>query len=184
MNSQSFCAEELDNKNEKLCVLSVIDKGYKNYIKQVKQQIVWLHNMLFWETLIRGLWWLRRIWHVDFKNSWVTYQTIVSIYPLNLQPGLRTNELCPSLLFLLFRALQQSQVTVKHLSLCIDASTQISSPQNQFEDDLLPLLEGIEDLSLSLSQYRETDSTSLGMISSMCSLKSLKLNLTHSDDLA
>lgn len=184
MDPLRFRAEELDNEDEKLCVLSVIDKGYKNYIEQAEQQIAWVHDTSFWGTINRGLWRLQRIRHVDFKNSWVTYRMMAGTYPLDLQPGLRTNESCPSPLFLLFRALQRSQVTVKYLSLCIDASTQISSPQNQLEDDLSPLLEGIKDLSLSLSQYRETDSASLGMISSMCSLKSLKLNLTHSDDLA
>ena len=37
MKLLSFCEEELDNKEEKLCMLSVVDKGYKKYVEQVRQ---------------------------------------------------------------------------------------------------------------------------------------------------
>ncbi|KAL9132050.1 MAG: hypothetical protein Q9217_000178 [Psora testacea] len=176
-------AEEL-NEEERFCLLSVVEKGYESYLKQARQQIAWLHNAPFWEAFTRGLQRLRGIRHVEFKNSWVTYRAMADTYPLHLQPGFRTDESQPSQLSCLFRALQHLQIDVRSLSQCIDTSAQILSPQNQLEDDLSPLLEGIRDFSLGSSSYCETGSASafLELISSMRSLKCLKLYLTRFDD--
>lgn len=184
MKPLPFCAEEVLDEEERLCLMSVVDKGYKSYVKQATQQLAWLHDTSFWETFTGGLERLRGIRHIKFKNTWLTYQAMAHTYPLHLQPGFRTDESQPSQLSCLFRALQQSQIAARSLFLCLDASAQISSAQNQLEDDLSLVLEGIQEFSLGLSSYCETGGASafLGLISFMRSLKRLRLHLTQFDN--
>ena len=40
MKSLSFCAEKMLNKKERLCLMSVVNKEYKSYVKQTTQQLV------------------------------------------------------------------------------------------------------------------------------------------------
>ncbi len=192
-----FHARGLVDEENRLCLLPVVGKGYDSYVKRAEQQKSWLHGTRFWETLARGLQRLRGIRCIEFEDSSIACRPaghndssfcfmspfkmaspfLSTTYSMNLQPGSRTHDSYSSQLSNLFRALQQSQIAVRSLFLCIDASTQILNPRNQMENDLSPLLEDIQEFSLGLGLYRDEDGfpAFLRTVSSMRNLKRLEL---------